>query len=49
MNQRSYRKDKPVGIAFGQGFSWDEYLDAVADIYNGVNFSTNVGPLSRTH
>ena len=31
-----HRKEKDVGNVFGRGFSWDEALDAVADVYNGV-------------
>ena len=32
-----YRKDKPIGKALDQAFSFDEALDAVADTYNGVS------------
>ena len=32
----SPRKDKDIGNVFGRGFSWDEALDALADVYNGV-------------
>lgn len=35
------RKDKPIGNTFGEGFSWSEAIDAVADIYNGVSSSAN--------
>ena len=35
-----FRKDKPVGKSFGQGFAWDEALDAIADTYNGFVFWT---------
>ena len=31
-------KDKPLGKAFEQSFSWNETLDAVADTYNGFVF-----------
>lgn len=31
------RKDKPIGQAFDAGFSFDEILDAAADVYNGVS------------
>ncbi|MCJ1341775.1 hypothetical protein MMC09_007072 [Bachmanniomyces sp. S44760] len=34
------QKDKPVGKSFGQGFAWDEALDAIADTYNGFVFWT---------
>ncbi|KAL9080296.1 MAG: hypothetical protein Q9157_000883 [Trypethelium eluteriae] len=32
------RKDKDIGNVFGRGFSWDEALDAIADVYNGFVF-----------
>ena len=32
-----FRKDKPVGLIFGSGFSWSEAIDAAADVYNGVS------------
>lgn len=32
----SYRKGKPVGNTFGEGFFWTEIVDAAADVYNGV-------------
>ncbi|KAI9723712.1 MAG: hypothetical protein M1812_001012 [Candelaria pacifica] len=32
------KKDKPVGQVFGAGFSWQESLDAIADVYNGFVF-----------
>ncbi|KAI9809632.1 MAG: hypothetical protein M1825_000064 [Sarcosagium campestre] len=31
-------KDKPVGQAFGESFSWAEALDTVAEVYNGYIF-----------
>ena len=31
-------KDKPIGNALGQPFSWSDALDAVADTYNGFVF-----------
>ncbi|KAF2233723.1 calcofluor white hypersensitive protein [Viridothelium virens] len=31
-------KDKDIGNVFGRGFSWDEALDAIADVYNGFVF-----------
>jgi hypothetical protein len=31
-----FRKDKPVGTTFGDGFVWSEAIDAAADVYNGV-------------
>lgn len=33
-----YRKDKPLGNALDQPFSWNEALDAVAETYNGVSY-----------
>lgn len=30
------QKDKPVGQVFDQRFSWDEMIDALADVYLGV-------------
>ena len=35
-----FRKDKPVGLIFGTGFSWSEATDAAADVYNGVSTIT---------
>ncbi|KAI9827631.1 MAG: hypothetical protein M1819_006920 [Sarea resinae] len=31
-------KEKPIGRVFGEGFSWAEAIDAVADVYNGFVF-----------
>ncbi|KAI9886639.1 MAG: hypothetical protein M1823_001553 [Watsoniomyces obsoletus] len=31
-------KDKPVGRVFGGRFSWDDSVDALADVYNGFVF-----------
>ena len=31
-------KDKPLGIALDQSFSWSQTLDALADVYNGFVF-----------
>ncbi|KAI9731969.1 MAG: hypothetical protein M1834_004420 [Cirrosporium novae-zelandiae] len=31
-------KDKPMGRTFGDGFSWPEAFDVLADIYNGFVF-----------
>ncbi|KAI9694224.1 MAG: hypothetical protein M1820_009123 [Bogoriella megaspora] len=31
-------KDKDLGKVFGRGFSWQETLDALADVYNGFVF-----------
>ncbi len=36
------RKDKPAGQVFGQPFSWNDALDAVADVYNGVSEKTTL-------
>ena len=33
----TFRKDTPVGRAFGSGFLWPEAIDATADIYMGVS------------
>lgn len=33
------RKEKPLGNALDQPFSWNEALDAVADTYNGVSYA----------
>ena len=35
---REKEKDKPIGHALSQPFSWDEALDAVADAYSGFVF-----------
>ena len=35
-----FRKDKPVSLIFGSGFSWSEAVDAAADVYNGVSTRT---------
>jgi hypothetical protein len=31
-----HRKDKPIPQTFGGAFSWDDAIDAAADVYNGV-------------
>ncbi|KAI9843083.1 MAG: hypothetical protein M1837_006628 [Sclerophora amabilis] len=31
-------KEKPIERTFGAGFSWDEAIDAAADVYNGFVF-----------
>ena len=31
------RKHNPIDRVFGRGFLWNEALDAVADVYNGVS------------
>lgn len=33
-------KDKPIGLVFDHSFSWDEMLDAAADVYLGVSSAT---------
>ena len=35
-DSNSTRKGTDVERVFGDGFSWTEALDAVADVYNGV-------------
>jgi hypothetical protein len=40
------RKDKDVGQVFGRGFSWDEALDSVADVYMGVRDAFSTFPTS---
>lgn len=30
------RKEKDVGRVFAKGFTWPEFFDAAADVYNGV-------------
>ncbi len=42
-----FRKDKPVSLIFGSGFSWSEAIDAAADVYNGV--STRIVELFGNH
>ncbi|KAF7196194.1 Protein CWH43 [Pseudocercospora fuligena] len=34
------QKDKPIGQVFNDRFSWDEMLDAAADVYLGFSFWT---------
>ncbi|KAK4496870.1 hypothetical protein PRZ48_011319 [Zasmidium cellare] len=34
------QKDKPVGQVFDERFSWDEMIDALADVYLGFTFWT---------
>jgi hypothetical protein len=33
----THEKDKPIGQVFDARFSWDELLDAAADVYLGVS------------
>lgn len=45
-NNSSFRKDKPVGTTFGDGFVWSEAIDAAADVYNGVMLEMKVDLIS---
>ena len=47
VTNNSFRKDKPVSLIFGSGFSWSEAIDAAADVYNGV--STRIVELFKKH
>lgn len=29
-----------MGNTFGEGFFWTEIIDAAADVYNGVNYTS---------
>lgn len=40
------QKDKAIGQVFDQRFSWDEMIDATADVYLGVRVFTSPSSVS---